>query len=91
MSLSESFQVAALIEKLPKGWKEFKNYLKHKRKEMSLEELIMRLRIEEDNRNSEKWTGKHPMNSKANVVEHAPKVNKRKFFGESSSQGSIGG
>ena len=37
MSLSESFQVAALIEKLPQSWKEFKNYLKHKRKEMSLE------------------------------------------------------
>ena len=32
MSLSESFQVAALIEKLPQRWKEFKNYLKHKRK-----------------------------------------------------------
>ena len=51
MSLSESFQVAALIEKLPKGWKEFKNYLKHKRKEISMDELIVRLRIEEDNRN----------------------------------------
>ena len=31
MSLSESFQVAAIIEKLPPLWKEFKNYLKHKR------------------------------------------------------------
>ena len=45
MSLSESFQVAALIEKLLLGWKEFKNYLKHKLKEMSLEELIVLLRI----------------------------------------------
>ena len=36
MSLSESFQVAAIIEKLPPLWKEFKNYLKHKRKEMRL-------------------------------------------------------
>ena len=32
MSLSETFQVALIIEKLPPGWKEFKNYLKHKRK-----------------------------------------------------------
>lgn len=26
MVLSESFQAAALIEKLPNGWKDFKNY-----------------------------------------------------------------
>ena len=43
MSLSESFQVTAIIEKLPPLWKEFKNYLKHKRKEMRLEDLIVRL------------------------------------------------
>ncbi|KZV56888.1 hypothetical protein F511_15807, partial [Dorcoceras hygrometricum] len=52
MTLSESFQVAAIIEKLPPAWKEFKNYLKHKRKEMNVDELVVRLRIEEDNRNS---------------------------------------
>ncbi|KAL0290604.1 UNVERIFIED_CONTAM: hypothetical protein Scaly_2665200 [Sesamum calycinum] len=50
MKLSESFQVAAMIEKLPPLWKDFKNYLKHKGKEMGLEDLIVRLRIEEDNR-----------------------------------------
>ena len=46
MIRSETFQVATIIEKLPLGWKDFKNYLKHKRKEMNLEELIFRLRIE---------------------------------------------
>ena len=39
MILSETFQVAAIIEKLPLEWKDFKNYLKHKRKEMNLEEM----------------------------------------------------
>ncbi|KAK5833333.1 hypothetical protein PVK06_017157 [Gossypium arboreum] len=34
MMISESFQVAAIIEKLPSAWNDFKNYLKHKRKEM---------------------------------------------------------
>ncbi|XP_048134026.1 uncharacterized protein LOC125314837 [Rhodamnia argentea] len=69
MILSETFQVASIIEKLPPGWKDFKNYLKHKRKEMNLEELIVRLRIEEDNRGSER-RGFNPTTAKANVVEH---------------------
>ncbi|XP_070047385.1 uncharacterized protein [Nicotiana tomentosiformis] len=33
---------ASMIEKLPPLWKDFKNYLKHKRKEMLLEDLIVR-------------------------------------------------
>ena len=52
MSVSESFQVATIIEKLPPSWKDFKNYLKYKHKEMRLEDLIVRLRIEEENRSS---------------------------------------
>ena len=44
MVLSESFQVATIIEKLPPNLKNFKNYLKHKHKEMKLEDLIVRLR-----------------------------------------------
>nr|GEV40697.1 hypothetical protein [Tanacetum cinerariifolium] len=39
MNLSEILQVAAMIEKLPQSWVEFKNYLKQKRKEMSVEDL----------------------------------------------------
>ena len=77
MILSETFQVAAIIEKLPPGWKDFKNYLKHKRKEMNLEELIVRLRIEEDNRGSEK-RGFNPVAAKANVVEHGQSSKNKK-------------
>ena len=69
MVLSETFQVAAIIEKLHPRWKDFKNYLKHKRKEMNLEELIVRLRIEEDNRGLEN-RGFNPTVVKVNVVEH---------------------
>ena len=69
MILSEAFQVAAIIEKLPPRGKDFKNYLKHKRKEMNLEELIVRFRIEEDNRGSEK-KGFNPATTKPNVVEY---------------------
>ncbi|XP_073298295.1 uncharacterized protein [Primulina huaijiensis] len=77
MSLSESFQVAALIEKLPPLWKDFKNYLKHKRKEMGLEDLIVRLRIEEDNKSTEAKASK--MAARVNIVESSFQGKKRKF------------
>ncbi|XP_073280643.1 uncharacterized protein [Primulina huaijiensis] len=77
MSLSESFQVAAMIEKLPPLWKDFKNYLKHKRKEMGLEDLIVRLRIEEDNKSTEAKASK--MAARVNIVEASFKGKKRKF------------
>nr|XP_009780835.1 PREDICTED: uncharacterized protein LOC104229820 [Nicotiana sylvestris] len=48
--INEAFQVTTMIEKLSPLWKDFKNYLKHKCKEMSLEDLIVRLKIEEDNK-----------------------------------------
>ncbi|KAK8583216.1 hypothetical protein V6N13_021928 [Hibiscus sabdariffa] len=67
MTISESFQVAALTEKLPFGWSDFKNYLKHKRNEMSMEDLLSRLHIEEENRGNNK---KLPFKeAKANLVE----------------------
>ncbi|GJY86854.1 retrovirus-related pol polyprotein from transposon TNT 1-94 [Tanacetum coccineum] len=70
MTLSETFQVAAIIEKLPPSLVEFKNYLKHKQKEMSVEDLVVRLRIEEDNKLAQKNTYT-PDSAKANMVEHA--------------------
>ncbi|CAH9097253.1 unnamed protein product [Cuscuta europaea] len=81
MTVSESFQVASIIHLLPPAWKDFKNYLKHKRKEMNLEQLILRLRIEEDNRKNDE---KLPIvtSAKANVVEHA-KGSKNKNNGKS--------
>ncbi|XXG56830.1 hypothetical protein AAC387_Pa03g4144 [Persea americana] len=88
MSLSESFQVAAIIEKLPPLWKDFKNYLKHKRKEMKLEDLIVRLEIEEDNCASEKKkAGKTFTEAKANVVEHGQNPQKRKNGPNGPKQG----
>ena len=87
MTLSETFQVAAFIEKLPPSWRDFKNYLKHKRKELSLEDFIVRLRIEEDNRLSEKKVGKNLEVSKANVVEEGSKPNKKRKMPSKSREG----
>ncbi|KAL6342905.1 hypothetical protein AAG906_016924 [Vitis piasezkii] len=48
---------------------DFKNYLKHKHKELSMEDLIVRLRIEEDNIKNEKSIGKSFMEAKAHIME----------------------
>ena len=93
MMLSETFQVAAIIEKLPPAWKDFKNYLKHKRKEMSIEDLVIRLRIEEGNKGSEKKMAHNPNEAKANFVEHGQgsKFKKGNNKGKGTKLGPKGG
>nr|GFA19739.1 hypothetical protein [Tanacetum cinerariifolium] len=81
MTMSETFQVTAIIEKLPLSWVDFKNYLKHKRKEMSVKDLIIRLCIEEDNKMAQKNTYAHD-SAKANMVEHAGSSSKAKGKGK---------
>ncbi|XP_038982179.1 uncharacterized protein LOC120110669 [Phoenix dactylifera] len=47
--LQKVFLAGCLIEKLPESWKDYKNSMKHKRKHMSLEDVIVHIRIEEQN------------------------------------------
>ncbi|XP_062014673.1 uncharacterized protein LOC133731277 [Rosa rugosa] len=78
MDMTEALQVSCVIEILPPSWKEFKNYLKHKRKEMDLEDLSARLRVEEDNRIANKKNGINSMAANAHVVEDGPGNKNRK-------------
>ncbi|XP_073120142.1 uncharacterized protein [Henckelia pumila] len=89
MVLSETFQLVAIIEKLSLAWKDFKNDLKHKRKEMNVEELVVRIRIEEDNKGSEKRFFNLDV-PKENVIEHgqSSKIKKNTSkFGRDSKLG----
>ncbi|XP_055815570.1 uncharacterized protein LOC129885347 [Solanum dulcamara] len=78
MVINEIFQVAAFIEKLPPLWKDFKNYLKHKRKKIILENLIVRLRIVEDNKAAEKKARGNSTIMGANIVEDGPNKSKKR-------------
>ncbi|XP_073138758.1 uncharacterized protein [Henckelia pumila] len=80
MEINEPFQVAFIIGKLPPLWKDFKNYLKHKRKELKLEDLIVRLCIEEDNRNTEAKSHKKMMETeaKSNLAESSTSYKRKR-------------
>ena len=87
MVVNEVFQVVAMIEKLPPSWNDFKNYLKHKHKETKLEDLVIRLKIEEDNKNAEKKSCKSSTIIGVNIVKEAPhKTKKRKKSNEQMSE-----
>ncbi|GJT91793.1 retrovirus-related pol polyprotein from transposon TNT 1-94 [Tanacetum coccineum] len=66
---------------LPSSWVEFKNFLKHKRKEMSVKDLVVHLRIEEDNKLAQKNTYT-PDSAMANMVEHVVSSSKSKRKGK---------
>ena len=50
IKLPEPFVDGYLIETLLDSWKDYKNSMKHKRKQMSLEDVIIHIRIEEKNK-----------------------------------------
>ncbi|XP_042972832.1 uncharacterized protein LOC122304639 [Carya illinoinensis] len=47
MKMDDSISVSSIIDKLPPSWKGYKRSLKHRKEEMSLEDLSQHLHIEE--------------------------------------------
>ena len=76
MKLDGQFQVAVIIDKLPPNWKDFKNELRHKTKEFSLEILITRIQIEEETRKNDLKEDVLVVNNNKNT----PNFNKNKNF-----------
>ena len=68
IKLPEPFVAGYLVETFPESWKDYKNNMKHKRKQMSLEDVIIYIKIEEQNRNRDNAEKVKDLSSKANVV-----------------------
>ena len=67
--MDDSIVVSYIIEKLPPSWKEFKKSLKHKKEDLTLEELAKHLRLEEETRRQESKDEIGAHVSKVHVVE----------------------
>ncbi|KAF3654693.1 putative phosphoserine aminotransferase, chloroplastic-like [Capsicum annuum] len=83
--VNEAFQVAVIIEKLTPMWKDFKNYLKHKLKEMTVEDLIVRLHMEEDNKAVERRSKGNSTINGAHIVEDDQNNSKKRKKDEQKS------
>ncbi|GKA87472.1 hypothetical protein Tco_0809236, partial [Tanacetum coccineum] len=67
---------------------EFKIYLKHKPKKMSVEDLVVRLRIKEDNKLAQKDTYTSD-STKANMVEHVGSSSRSNSKGKTKTKGRM--
>ena len=76
IKLPEPFVVVYLIETFPDSWKDYKNSMKHKRKQISLEDVIIHIRIKEQNETRDKAKKAKELSSMENVVEERPKRQK---------------
>ncbi|KAH0729580.1 hypothetical protein KY290_000714 [Solanum tuberosum] len=82
MKMCEIFQANVLLEKFPPSWSDYRNQLKHKKKNLTLQELISHMRTEEANRLKDKMEELSLNSSKANLVESSGTVVKDRFTGK---------
>ena len=75
-ALPPKFVAAAIVAKLPAEWRDFATALKHKREEISIEDLIAALDVEEKARAKDVQV-KNVQNS-ANFVQNKKQFNKKK-------------
>ncbi|KAH0633546.1 hypothetical protein KY284_036332 [Solanum tuberosum] len=82
MKMREIFQANVLPEKIPPSWSDYRNQLKHKKKNLTLQELISHMRTEEANHLKNKMEQLSLNSSKANLVEYSGTVVKHRFKGK---------
>ncbi|KAJ1389134.1 gag-polypeptide of LTR copia-type [Sesbania bispinosa] len=79
MKMCEILQANVLLEKFPPSWNEFRNHLKHKKKDFTLQELISYMRTEEANRLKDKYHSIPSNLSNVNLVESVGNSVREKF------------
>ncbi|XP_010546470.1 PREDICTED: uncharacterized protein LOC104818550 [Tarenaya hassleriana] len=75
LKMDEAIKVSSIVDKLPPNWKDVKRSLKHRKEDMTLEQLGTHLRIEEDLRMQDGKDVSLP--STVNVVEEEKRGAKR--------------
>ena len=82
VKMCEILQDNVLIEKFPPSWSDYRNQLKHKKKNPTLQELISHMRTEEANRLKDKINPLSLNSSKANLVESVVPINREGLKGK---------
>ncbi|XP_073059693.1 uncharacterized protein [Primulina eburnea] len=75
IELPESFQVGAIIAKLPSTWKSYRKRILHSSENFSLEQIQKHMRIEEESMTRDKNENSYEGTSKANVINQPTKFN----------------
>ena len=69
-------------KKFPPSWNDYRNHLKHKKKDLMLQELINYMRTEEVNRLKDKMSSLSLNSVNSNLVESAVPTNNDRFKGK---------
>lgn len=69
MKMCEILQANVLLEKFPPSWSDYRNHLKHKKKDLTLQELISHMCTKEGNQQKDKLISKILNSVNANLVE----------------------
>ena len=80
--MCEILQANMSIEKFPPSWSYYRNHLKHKKKDLILQELISHKRTEEANRLKDKMSFLSLNSINSNLIEFVVPMNKDRFKGK---------
>lgn len=75
--LPDVFVAGALVEKLPDSWNDYKQQLKHKHKQMSLNDLIVHIIIEDTSRKECGAARAKALESRANLIQNNARKQQR--------------
>ena len=82
MKMCEILQANVLIKKFPPSWNNYRDHLKYKKKDLTLQELISHKRTEEANELKDKMSYLSLNSVNSNLVESTVPANKAKFKGK---------